>query len=275
MASGGKSKSESSQVSQQFVDPNQVPFLQFLRQQGQALAQSQQGIGDVASQLSGRLGGIGGELLGGIQSAAGSFGPGVGQSISGLLNFAGQGGGIDLQSLLEPGAQLPGALSSLDEAIQRNLGSTLGTIGGQATLQGQTGGDRQAFFSSEAGAAAQREFAGGAAALIGSDLASRRQLGGVAAGLDVASRGQDLSALTSAGGLGLAQQGQNVGAAGAGISALGPLFNLGLGGFNAAFNPLLAFAQILGNPTILGTQTGAGSGSSQQFAIGDFTGGGG
>ena len=199
----------------------------------------------------------------------------MGQSISGLLNFAGQGSGIDLQGLLEPGAHLPGALSSLDEAIQRNLGSTLGTISGSATLQGQTGGDREAFFASEAGASAQREFAGGASALIGSDLASRRQLGGVAAGLDVATRGQDLSALTSAGGLGLAQQGQNVGAAGAGISALGPLFNLGLGGFNAAFNPLLAFASILGSPTVLGTQTGAGSSSSQNFGFLNFGGGGG
>ena len=71
MAGGSKSKSESSQSSQTFVDPNQVPFLDFLRSQGLDLAQSQIGsIGDVASQLSGTLGGIGGDLLGTIQGNA-------------------------------------------------------------------------------------------------------------------------------------------------------------------------------------------------------------
>ena len=247
---GGASKSESS--SRQFVDPNQVPFLDFLRTQAQQLAQAQsQQIGGVASQLSGRLGGIGTELLGGITSQAEQFGPGVGQSIQGLL-----GGGLDFQSLLEPGQQLPGALSSLDEAIQRNLGTTLGTIGQQSTLAGQTGGDRQAFFSAEAGGEAQRSFAAGAAGLIGQDLGQRRALGATAAQ-------SELARLLGAGQLGLEQQGQNLQAGGIGINALQPLFNLGLGQFGAEFAPLLALAQIIGPPTVLGKSDA----SAQSFNI--------
>lgn len=244
---GGANKSESS--SRQFVDPAQVPFLDFLRTQGQELAQAQsQTIGGVASQLTGRLGGIGGELLGGIQGQAQQFGPGVGQSISQLL-----GGGLDFQQLLEPGAQLPGALSSLDEAIQRNLQSTLGSIGQQSTLAGQTGGDRQAFFSQEAAGEAQRAFTAGASQLIGQDLGQRRQLGATAAQ-------SELARLLGAGGLGIQQQEQNLTAGGIGINALSPLFNLGLGGFSAEFAPLLALAQIIGPPTVLGKQSQSGAG---------------
>ncbi len=253
---GGSSKSKSS--SRSFVDPAQVPFLQDLRTQGQQLASAQsQTIGGVASQLTGRLGGIGTELLGGISNQAQQFGPGVGQAIGGLL-----GGGLDFQQLLEPGAQLGGALSSLDEAIQRNLQTTLGSIGQQSTLAGQTGGDRQAFFSQEAGGEAQRAFAGGAAGLIGQDLAQRRQLATGVGGLD-------LQRLLGAGGLGIQQQGQNLEAAGIGINSLSPLFNLGLGQFSAEFAPLLNLAQIIGAPTVLNKQDS----SSQAFNI--LSGGGG
>ena len=247
---GGASKSDSS--SRSFVDPAQVPFLDFLRTQGQQLAESQgQRIGSVANQLTGTLGGIGGELLGTIGAQAQQFGPGVEQSIQGLL-----GGGLDFQSLLEPGAHLPGALSALDEAIQRNLGTTLGTIGQSATLAGQTGGDRQAFFSGEAAGEAQRSFAAGSAQLIGQDLGQRRQLGAVAAQ-------SDLARLLGAGGLGLEQQGTNLEAAGIGINSLAPLFNLGLGQFSAEFAPLLNLLQIIGAPTVLGRS----SSSAQSFQV--------
>ena len=276
---GGASKSEeqSQQTSKQFIDPNQVPFLDFLRRAGQSLASAQiSSIGGVADQLSGQLGGIGGELLGGIQDQAGSFGPGVAQAQAGLLNFQPGQSGLDFQGLLEPGAHLPGALSSLDEAIQRNLASTLGTIGGQATLQGQTGGDRQAFFSSEAGAASQREFAGGAAALIGSDLASRRALGPAVAGLELSQLQvggqQQIDALSTAGQIGLAQQGTNVGAAGTGLDALGGLFDLGIAPFAAAFAPLLALAGIIGPPAIVGESQGSGFSEKGSFNILSFGG---
>ena len=276
MGGASKSESESTQTSQSFVDPRQVPFLDQLRQLGLNLAQGQTSqIGSVASQLSGSLGGIGGQLLGGVQGQANQFAPGAASAISGLLGIA-QDPLAGTQQLSEfasglgiagPGGQLGGQLTALDEAIQRNLQSTLGSIGGQATLSGQTGGDRQAFFSSEAGGEAQRAFASGASDLLASDLAQRRQLSlGAAQSLqqgDVA-RG---SLLSAAGGLGLTQQGQNIGAGLGGIGSLSDLFNLGLAPFAAEFAPLLALAQIIGGPTVLSKQTGATTGSTGGFQI--------
>ena len=237
-------------------------------------------IGDVASQLSGALGGVGGGLLGGLQQQSQSFAPGAGASIAGLLgtgagadplsgaivNTAGQLGGIGgdatTQALLGPGQQLGGQLSALDQAIQRNLASTLGTLGGQASLAGGTGGDRQAFFSSEAAGEAQRAFAGGAADLFGQDLAARRgvasdvlgvQAGAVqgAGGLLSQLFGLQTGATQAAGQLGLQQQGLNIGAAETGLGSLEGLFNLGLAPFNAQFQPLLNQAAIVGAPTVL------------------------
>jgi hypothetical protein len=323
MSSFGKSRSKSSSQSQStsssgtFIDPNQAPFLDFLRQQGQDVAAGQiPAIGSVADQLSGRLGGIGGDLLGGIQGQAGAFGPGVGQGIGQLLGLgssplfgqaagaaggalpgqdtlgaiAGGGGGglLDFQQLLEPGAQLGGQLSALDQAIQRNLSSSLGTLGGSATLAGQSGGDREAFFASELGGEAGRSFASGASNLLASDLASRRQLGGVASQLALGQQGNQLGAgqalqaggiaqggllqsllgiqagaAQGAGGLGLGQQGVNVQAGLGGIDSLGGLFNLGLAPFGAQFSPLQSLASILGDPTVLGASQGQSTASSK------------
>lgn len=245
---GGKDK----QSSRQFVDPSQVPFLQDLRQQGQALQREQsQTIGGVANQLSGRLGGIGDQLLGGLAQQSGLFGPGVGQAqgfLSGIASGQGQGA---INQLLAPGAQLEGQIGFLGEQIQRNLGETLGTLSGQATLQGQVGGDRQAFFSSEAAGEAQRAFAGQAANLTASDLAARRQLSGTAAA-------QQLGAAQGLGQLGIQQQGLGGQFATAGLNQLGGLFNLGLAPFQAAFQPLLNQADIVGGPTVLGRQKASG-----------------
>ena len=241
---GGKSKSSS----RQFVDPAQVPFLLDLRRQGQALQQAQsRTIGGVSEQLSGRLGGIGDQLLGGLAEQSQLFGPGVQQSqelLSGIASGEGQGG---INQLLAPGGQLAGQLSFLDENIQRNLASTLGTLGGQATLQGQTGGDRQAFFSQQAAGEAQRAFAGEAANLTAADLAARRQLSGTAAA-------QQLGAAQAVGQLGIQQQGLGGQFAQAGLGQLGGLFNLGLAPFQAAFQPLLNQADIVGGQSILGRQ---------------------
>ena len=304
------------QGSQTFVDPSQVPFLNFLRGQGQQVAGQQIGsIGGVASQLSGQLGGIGQGLLGGLQQGSQALAPGAQTSISQLLgitggadaaalrgaaggqlagtdqlqDLAGGGGFGGLQSLLQPGQQVGGQLDALDVAIQRNLASSLGTLGGQATLAGQTGGDRQAFLSSEAAGRAQEQFAGGAAGILASDLAQRRQLGGVAAqqqlgaaqalqggalgqqGLNVQALqgllGTQLGGAQAAGGLGLQQQGQQFGAAQAGLGSLSGLFNLGLSPFQAQFSPLQNFAQLLGGPTVLGSSFGQDSsfGFGQSF----------
>jgi hypothetical protein len=256
--SGGKSESRSR--SRQFVDPAQVPFLADLRKRGQELSQAQgQTIGGVADQLSGRLGGIGDQLLGGLVEQSGLFGPGVAQAQELLGGIASGEGQFGIQQLLQPGEALAGQLSFLDENIQRNLASTLGTLGGQATLQGQTGGDRQAFFSSEAAGEAQRAFAGGASNLLSADIAARRQLSGVAAG-------QQLGAATALGGLGIEQQRIGAQTATAGLNQLGGLFNLGLAPFNAQFQPLKDFAQILGQSVVLGR--GTSSASSAEFGVG-------
>ena len=256
--SGGKSESKSR--SQQFVDPSQVPFLNQLRSDAQRLAATQgQSIGGIANQLSGRLGGIGEQLLGGLAEQSGLFGPGVAQSQDLLAGIASGEGQFGIQQLLAPGQALEGQLNLLDENVQRNLASTLGTLGGQATLQGQTGGDRQAFFSSEAAGEAQRAFAGGASQLLSADISARRQLSGVAAG-------QQLGAAQALGGVGLEQQRVSGQLGSAGLQSLQGLFNLGLSPFQAEFGPLLNLAGVLGQPTVLGTQRQ--NQSAQEFGFG-------
>ena len=317
-----KSKQQSTQRSQSssFVDPNQVAFLGDLRSQAQNLAGSQsQNIGGVAQQLSGQLGGAGGEFLGGLLGSAGGFAPGAATAISRLQGIGqGQGGinqaiagiaaqnptqgaldaliqrgaGVDFNQLLQPGQQLEGQLGALDEAIQRNLASTLGTVGGQASVAGQAGGGREAFFASEAAGDAQRAFASGASDLLGSDLAARRGLAGTAAQLELGQRGQLLGAgqlglaqqgqqagilqqllgtqvgAAQAGGqLGLAQQAGNVQAGLGGLGSLSSLFNLGLAPFQAEFAPLQALAGIVGPATVLSQQTGQGQSSGSSFGL--------
>ena len=256
--SGGKSESKSR--SQQFVDPSQVPFLNQLRSDAQRLAATQgQSIGGIANQLSGRLGGIGEQLLGGLAEQSGLFGPGVQQSQELLAGIASGEGQFGINQLLAPGAALEGQLGLLGESIQRNLGETLGTLSGQATLQGQVGGDRQAFFSSQAAGEAQRAFAGGASQLLSADISARRQLSGVAAG-------QQLGAAQALGGVGLEQQRVSGQLGSAGLQSLQGLFNLGLSPFQAEFGPLLNLAGILGQPTVLGTQRQ--DQSAQEFGFG-------
>ena len=306
MGSLSKSEEQSQQTSRSFVDPRQVQFLDFIRRQGTFLAGNQlQSIGGVASQLSGELGGMGGQFLGSLSQGAQTFAPGAATSIAGLLGIAqdpiaeqlgalgtgalpGQAqlaqlaaGGGALSGLTGPGSQLGGQLTGLDEAIQRNLGSTLGTIGGQATLGGQTGGDRQAFFSSQAADTAQRQFASEASNLLASDLAQRRALApvslGAATGLQQGALAQGgilqnllstiAGGLGTGGALGLGQQASNVGAATAGINALAPLFNLGLAPFGAEFAPLQALADLVGPPTVVSEGQATGSRSAQGIEI--------
>ena len=347
------SQQQQAAASRQFVDPRQVPFLDFLRSQATGVVGGQLGqLPGVAEQLSGQLGGIGGELLGSLQGGAQAGPPGAATAISSLLGISGPqgavpgqagimeqllgigagadaqalrgaatgplagsaelqaiaagqtgGGGLDFQSLLEPGAQLTGQLDALDAALQRNLSSTLGTIGGQATLAGQTGGGRQAFLSSEAAGRSQEAFATGASNLLASDLSSRRALAGTAAGFELSQQAQaqqaqlsaaqalqggslaqagqqggNLAALIQAqlggaqgagqvaqagGQLALGAQGQQLGAAESGLGQLAGLFNLGLSPFQAQLQPLLALADILGGPTVLGESLSRSSSTSR------------
>ena len=333
---GGASKS-SQQTSSQgssagstFVDPNQVPFLQNLFQGTQGVLQGQGGIGGVATGLGNQLGQSGNMLLGQLQNiGGGQLGPGVGGAISNLLGLqqnplaqqlqgtltgggpgtdvlgsiaGGSGGALDaqLQTLLGESPALQGQISALDAAIQQNLQSTVGTIAGQATLAGATGGARQALASGLAGQEAQQQFAQGAGQLIGQDFAGRQALAPLAVQQQIAGQQQQLQAATQlqqggqfntqalsallgldvaaagqAGQLGLGAQGIQAGAAQAGIGALPDLFNLGLSPFAAEFAPFLNAAQIFGAPTVLGqnvsSSSSAGFSDSSGFQILSFS----
>ena len=287
-----RTRSFSNQDSRTFVDPRQQQFLDFMRLQGTALASNQQGrIGSVADQLSGELGGRGRGLLDTIQQFSTASVPSTQDAIGQLLNVGDGGvtsslagvpsadlariaGGGAVDALLTPGAQLEGQTGALSDAIQRNLEQTLGTLGSQATLAGQTGGDRQAMFAGQLGEEALRSFERGAGDLFASDLASRRGLAADVLGIEAGAAGalqqgglQEAGILASllglqtgaagtAGQLGLAERGSQLGAATAGGGFLPTLMNLGLSPFQAEFGPLLALSSIIGAPTTLSTQRG-------------------
>ena len=257
--SGGKNKQKSSSTSSQesfgqsFVAGFQQPFLRNLFGQASTVAANQLG-SPLAGQLSQRLGAQGQGFQDILGAVSRSFAPGVGGeggAIQGLLNFARGGGPIE--SLLGESPGLSGSIDSLQAAIQQNLAATAGTIGSQATLQGSTGGSRQALATGLAGQEAQRQFAGGAAGLIGQDFAARQQLAPQILA-------QQAGAFQAAGALGLQQRASQVGAAQTGLGSLGALFNLGLAPNQAAFGPLEQLAQILGPAITLSQQTSSGTG---------------
>ena len=256
---GGKDQ-QATQFSESFVDPNQVPFLQSLFGGAQQLAGQQLGpIQSQANQLSQNLLTSGQQFVSGLQGQAGGIGAGVGSAISGLLNF-GQPGG-PAEQLLGPNPALGGQIDALQAAIQQNLAATSGTIGQQASLvAGGQGGSRQALATGLAGQEAQRQFAGGAAGLISQDFAARQALAPQLLGLQQ-------GALGAAGQLGLGA-GQQTSAAGTGLGALSNLFNLGLAPFQAAFQPLLNLAQIIGPPTVLQTSQQQQTGESAEGRFG-------
>ena len=282
MASGGKSKqkSQSTQESfgESFVAGFQQPFLQDLFAQGAGIASQQLGqIPGIAGPLGQQLSGAGQGFLGNLQGAASQQAPGVGDAISGLLNFAGpQGGfagiGSAAEGLLGPNPALGGQVDALQAAIQQNLAATSGTIGGQATLQGSPGGSRPALATGLDGQEAQRQFGAGASQLFAQDFAGRQQLAPQILQTQLGAAQAQAGAFGSAGAIGLQQQAGQVGAAQGGLGALGGLFNLGLAPQGAQFQPLLALADILGPAITLSRQESSGqstgSGSSVQFGIG-------
>lgn len=139
------------------------------------------GNSDIAQQLTQRLLGSAQPGQGTLQAIAGGGGP----LASSALQLGGPLQGTDILSqltqglgdqLLQPNPALAGSVSALDQAIQNNLQSTVGTIAGQASLGGNTGGSRQALASGLAGQEAQRQFGQGAASLISQDFATRQAL---------------------------------------------------------------------------------------------------
>lgn len=155
-------------------------------------------------QLAQLLGGGGavGDSVSGLQDVGGSdlfqqilsglSGGGAGDSALARLSQPGGGGGAlagtdslqsladngigDVSGLLEQGAGVEESISLLDRVLQENLESTAGTIAGQSTLAGGTGGSRQAFATGVAGQRTQTEFRQGATDILNRDLSERRQL---------------------------------------------------------------------------------------------------
>jgi hypothetical protein len=288
----GKSQGsqQSQQSSQSFIDPAQLPFLSNLRSAAQDLAFSQAGpISAQANQLSSGLLTGGQQFLQGLQGAAGGLAPGVAPALGGLLTFQGpdqsaanaliQGAGQGAPQLLQQSPALQGQVDALQQAIQANLAATSGTIAGQATLQGGTGGSRQALATGLAGQEAQRQFGQGASNLFAQDFATRQalapqllqtQLGAGQALQQGALQGsqQQLGALGVLGQLGLGAGQAQTDAALGGLGSLSGLFNLGMSPFAAQFAPLLALNEIIGRPTVLQTSQGTSSGSSESFNFG-------
>ena len=286
--SSSKSKSQSTQES--FVDPSQAPFLQALRQSGLNLSEQQLGsIGSLFG-LSEGLQGQGQQFLGGLQDTQGQLGQfgtaGFGQGQAGIDALTGIAQGTN------PAAQ---ALQAQAQGQNPFLQQQIDQLGGDLTRQfergiratnvdavggGQLGGGRQGVAQGLLGESATRQFQQGSTALRNQDLnrqfaassqllqqqgAAGQALGGFGLQQGLGNQASALQGFLGQGQLGLG-----------GLGSLQGQFNLGFSPFQAQFSPLQAFAQILGNPTVLSTGQSTGSGSSFGVSGGVFnTGGGG
>ncbi len=198
---------------------------------GQLAGQQAPGVGAQIGQLSnvsqdptfqsllGSLQGGGGPGTATLQGIAGG-GIGPGGPLAGteaLQGLAGPGSTALTDTLLQQNPALQGQISQLDLAIQNNLRSTTGTLAGQATLQGATGGSRQALGAGLLGQESIRQFAQGAGALLSQDFAARQQLAPQLQALQqqgtLAAAGQLQQGDLAQRGLGLVGQGQQLGAA--------------------------------------------------------------
>jgi hypothetical protein len=269
-------QSGTTETQRSFVDPLQQSFLAQLFPAAANLAFGQQpAISLAANELQPGLLTAGQQFIEGLQTGAGGPAAGTQSAIQGLLGIGQAGGGLpgnqlisgagaSAQALLGVNPGLAPAISFLQDMIQNNLQATAGTIAGQATLGGSTGGSRQALATGLASQEATRQFAGGAAGLISQDFAARQQLAPQLVGQQIQAgallnqgalglTANQLQAFESAGGLATDAQTGQTAAAAVGIPALQGIFDLGLAPFAAEFNPLLALASILGTPsTVIG-----------------------
>ena len=266
MGSKSRSRSSSQSSSQQtafsFVDPQQQPFLQNLRQQATNVQQGQQQARtDTAFDLGGQLLGAGGQGLSNVGAIQGQL----------QGDLAGAGATQDAQAALR--AQAFGENPELQNQINllgQDIGQTftqqiLPGIQSEAIGFGQLGGGREGVAQGLGIQSALGEFQRGASTLRSEDI------------------NRQLAAAGQLGQLGLGQQAQTAGQLGQagqlnlqGIESLQGLFNLGLSPFDAEFGGLQQLAQIIGDPTILQTQQataqGTGSASSKGFGLFNFFG---
>jgi len=144
-----------------FMDPAQAPYLDFIRSQGQGIAEGQLGqIGPYAQQLSG-----------GLMGQANQFMQGMGQNAGQQLNP------------FISGSSLQPQLQGLAEVGQQFLGRGLGQIGGGALQSGGYGGTRQGVAEGQAIGDATGQFMGAAGSLIGQDMMRRQSAAMGQAGL--------------------------------------------------------------------------------------------
>ena len=153
-----------------------------------------------------------------------------GQQFSQDLVGQGQGGLNTLFGAADPNV-LNQQLGALNQFSQQNLRGSLGQIGQNAIGSGGFGGTAQGLAQGEAIGQSNTAFNLGASQLIG----NQQQL---------------------------AQQG-----AAQGLGALGGLVNLGLGGFNAEFQPLQNLAQLLGPATVLSQADREGQSKSSSMSV--------
>ena len=247
-------------TSQTFVDPAQAGFLDFLRTQGQGIAQGQLGpggVGQFAQQQAQQLGGIGQNLLGVLQGGAQQTG--LGGQLAGAVGGVTPGGAPGTQFLQDRISQQNPFLNEQITQLGQDIGqefreSILPGIRRGANQIGALGGGRQGVAEGIAAEGAQRSFAAQAANLRFSDV-----------GLRQAAAAQLQQASLAGGQLAGAGLGQQLTAAQAGLGSLGGLAGLGLSPFGAAFGPLEQLGALIGGPTVLSQGQSAQQSASQGF----------
>ena len=258
MGSKSRSTSSSSSSSRSFVDPQQQPFLQFLRQQAQGVQQGQQQARtDTAFDLGGQLLGAGGQGLSNVGAIQGQL----------QGNLGGFGATADAQQALRQQAfgenpELQNQINLLGQDIGQTFSQQiLPGIQSEAIGFGQLGGGREGVAQGLGIQSALGEFQRGASTLRSDDI------------------NRQLAAAGQLGQLGLGQQQQTAGQLGTagqlnlqGIESLQSLFNLGLAPFDAEFGGLQQLAQIIGDPTILQEAQATGEAASKGFGWFNFFG---
>ena len=191
-ANESSNQSQSTTNRDTFISGDQRPFLQSLwgqagslagqmspmatnmaNQLGASLFPQGQGFANSLANISqGRFGQGLSQTIQGLQSAGSGFVPGP-LAGSAALQAVGQDASGLTDALSQPNPGLQGSLDYLSANINENLQQTLGTISGQAAMQGASSAGRHALGIGQAASSAGRDFSGQAAGLIGQDMARK------------------------------------------------------------------------------------------------------
>ena len=174
---------------------------------------------DLWSKQAGQVGPAAQSMAGGIMGGLGGYGSPMSNPAFQNLQQRAQGGSPFLNQ------QIQGLGSDIGQFFQQQIMPGIASQAGQA---GQFGGSRQGIASGMAGQDALRQFSQGATNLRQADY------------------GQGLQAAGMLGGLSNDYLGQ-----------MGNIYNLGMSPFSAQWMPLQNMANIIGNPTVLGSSQGS------------------